>query len=96
MALLYDLPSFSDPLEFLSLLARKTGKLSKGGTANVHAAARSVLHDWNTYVRKSFIPIESSKSTVCCLQTVALCHCLPVENCYYCQNIYSTVEFHSY
>jgi nuclear GTP-binding protein len=33
---------------FLALVARVTGKLKKGGIPNTDAAARTVLHDWNT------------------------------------------------
>jgi nuclear GTP-binding protein len=46
---LYSIAKFNidDPLSFLSLVARSTGKLKKGGIPNVEAAARTVLHDWN-------------------------------------------------
>jgi nuclear GTP-binding protein len=47
---LYCIPKFKplDAMGFLALAARATGKLKKGGIPNTDAAARSVLHDWNT------------------------------------------------
>jgi nuclear GTP-binding protein len=47
---LYAIPKFksSDCVGFLALVARNTGKLKKGGIPNTDAAARIVLHDWNT------------------------------------------------
>lgn len=36
-----------DTVKFLSLVAKATGKLKKGGVPNIDAAARSILHDWN-------------------------------------------------
>ena len=47
---LYAIPKFksSDCIGFLALVARNTGKLKKGGIPNTDAAARIVLHDWNT------------------------------------------------
>lgn len=46
---LYSIPKFqqNDCLSFLSLVARSTGKLKKGGIPNIDAAAKSILHDWN-------------------------------------------------
>lgn len=47
---LYAIPKFksTDCVGFLALVARNTGKLKKGGIPNTDAAARIVLHDWNT------------------------------------------------
>lgn len=45
---LYCVPRFKDCASFLTLVARATGKLKKGGVPNTDAAARGVLHDWNT------------------------------------------------
>lgn len=45
---LYCIPRFKDAGSFLTLIARATGKLKKGGVPNTDAAARGVLHDWNT------------------------------------------------
>ena len=44
---LYSVEDFTSPLEFLTMLALVTGRLLKGGTPDVLAAARQVLTDWN-------------------------------------------------
>lgn len=44
----YKLQRFSTVEEFLRLVAEARGKLKKGGVVDVAAAARVVLHDWNT------------------------------------------------
>ena len=44
---LYDVATFSDATEFLTLLAVKRGHLRKGGSVDQSLAARQVLHDWN-------------------------------------------------
>ena len=43
----YCIPEFADVHEFLSHVARRHGRLRKGGVPDVDAAARVVLHDWN-------------------------------------------------
>jgi nuclear GTP-binding protein len=48
LILFYAIPDYSDTEEFLSHLARRTGKLKKGGIPNISAAASKVLLDWNT------------------------------------------------
>ena len=47
---LYAIPKFktADCMGFLALVAKNTGKLKKGGIPNTDAAARTVIHDWNT------------------------------------------------
>jgi nuclear GTP-binding protein len=46
---LYSIPRYKDDVtSFLALVAKATGKLKKGGLANTDAAARAVLHDWNS------------------------------------------------
>eukprot|EP01035_Chromulina_nebulosa_P021020 gene21020-27243_t len=47
---LYTIPKFKpkDSMAFLALVAKTTGKLKKGGIPNIDAAAKGVLHDWNT------------------------------------------------
>lgn len=47
---LYNIPRFpeGDAMAFLSLVAKNTGKLKKGGIPNTDMAARTVLHEWNT------------------------------------------------
>ena len=47
MQKIYGLPEFGSALEFLTMLALSTGKLLKGGTPDILAAARQVLTDWN-------------------------------------------------
>jgi len=44
---LYNLPVFSTPLEFLTMLALTTGRLGRGGVPDTAGAARVVLRDWN-------------------------------------------------
>ena len=47
---LYALPRFErgDTDMFLSLVSRRLGKVRPGGIPDKDAAARSILHDWNT------------------------------------------------
>lgn len=47
---LYNIPRFTDndATAFLSAVARAQGKLKKGGVPLLDAAAKTVLHDWNT------------------------------------------------
>ncbi|KAF9220629.1 P-loop containing nucleoside triphosphate hydrolase protein [Gyrodon lividus] len=44
---IYNLPEFSNTLEFLTMLALSSGRLLKGGTPDVLSAARQTLMDWN-------------------------------------------------
>ncbi|CDI81768.1 GTPase domain containing protein, putative [Eimeria praecox] len=43
---LYQLPSFSTPLEALQALAKRRGKLLKGGTPDIQAVAKMFLQEW--------------------------------------------------
>ncbi|VDK72686.1 unnamed protein product [Litomosoides sigmodontis] len=43
----YEIPEFKTCDEFLSYIARKGGRLKKGGRPDLNAAARKVLTDWN-------------------------------------------------
>ncbi|KEP53588.1 putative GTPase family protein [Rhizoctonia solani 123E] len=45
---LYTIPAFQNVTEFLVMIAMSRGRLTKGGAADVEAAGKSVLHDWNT------------------------------------------------
>ena len=45
----YCVADYKDVHEFLAHLARRLGKLKKGGVADVLAAGRTVLRDWNRY-----------------------------------------------
>uniref|UniRef100_A0A3B4BY00 CP-type G domain-containing protein n=2 Tax=Pygocentrus nattereri TaxID=42514 RepID=A0A3B4BY00_PYGNA len=42
----YGVPDFHTALEFLALLARRQGKLRKGGLPDIDKAAKSILMDW--------------------------------------------------
>ncbi|KAH9062562.1 P-loop containing nucleoside triphosphate hydrolase protein [Lactarius deliciosus] len=44
---IYNLPTFNTALEFLTMLALSTGRLLRGGTPDILAAAHQVLVDWN-------------------------------------------------
>ncbi|KAI0260599.1 P-loop containing nucleoside triphosphate hydrolase protein [Gloeopeniophorella convolvens] len=44
---IYDLPAYTSAIEFLTMLALSSGRLLKGGSPDVLAAARQVLADWN-------------------------------------------------
>nr|CAB3250089.1 guanine nucleotide-binding protein-like 3 homolog [Phallusia mammillata] len=48
MMMRYNITAYEDASEFLELLARRLGKLIKGGIPNTDAAAKSVLQDWNS------------------------------------------------
>ncbi|CAB3994657.1 guanine nucleotide-binding -like 3 homolog [Paramuricea clavata] len=43
----YRIPDYDDTQQFLGELAKKMGKLKKGGVPDVNAAAKAVLGDWN-------------------------------------------------
>ena len=45
---LYGISMYDSTADFLRQVAAKRGKLGKGGIPNREAAARCVLHDWNT------------------------------------------------
>lgn len=48
LLMLYQIPRFETADDFLNLVAKKTGKLGKGGVPHRVAAARTVLQDWNS------------------------------------------------
>jgi nuclear GTP-binding protein len=45
---MYEVATFADASEFLTLIAAKRGHLRKGGAADQDTAARAILHDWNS------------------------------------------------
>jgi nuclear GTP-binding protein len=47
LMMLYNIPKFESTGDFLVQIAQKKGKLKKGGIADLDAAARTVLNDWN-------------------------------------------------
>ncbi|KAH0628861.1 hypothetical protein JD844_010459 [Phrynosoma platyrhinos] len=44
----YGVPDFQDTMEFLAFLARRQGKLKKGGIPDHEKAAKAVLSDWTS------------------------------------------------
>ena len=54
----YGVPDFRSPLEFLALLARRQGKLKKGGLPDNDKAAKSVLMDWTTWVSVTSLGLQ--------------------------------------
>ncbi|XP_015522433.1 nucleolar GTP-binding protein 2 [Neodiprion lecontei] len=52
----YKLDEWSDHIDFLEKLARRTGKLLKGGEPDVAIAARMVLNDWQRGKLPFFVP----------------------------------------
>jgi len=42
----YELEGYKDGVEFLEMLCRKSGRLLKGGEADIDGAAKMVLNDW--------------------------------------------------
>ncbi|OSD02264.1 P-loop containing nucleoside triphosphate hydrolase protein [Trametes coccinea BRFM310] len=57
---LYNVEEFSSTLEFLTMVALTTGRLLKGGTPDILAAARQIIMDWN----HQKIPYFSTPPTV--------------------------------
>ena len=47
MKKIYNLPEIGPTITFLTMIALTTGRLLKGGTPDINAAARTVLMDWN-------------------------------------------------
>lgn len=61
----YRLPDFKSTDEFLSVLAKRFGKLKKYGIPDREAAARKLLHDWNSGTIKYYTqPPETSTAQV--------------------------------
>lgn len=56
----YRIPGFETVNEFLASIARKTGKLSKGGVPDVNAAAKIVLRDWNNGKIEYYTPVNGT------------------------------------
>jgi nuclear GTP-binding protein len=44
----YAIPDFTDLQSFLANIARRRGKLKRGGTPDLDSAAKIVLYDWVT------------------------------------------------
>ncbi|CEF67522.1 Guanine nucleotide-binding protein-like 3-like protein [Strongyloides ratti] len=43
----YKIPEFSTPVQFLDFIARRIGRIGKGGITDKTAAAKFVLHEWH-------------------------------------------------
>ena len=57
----YRIPNFNTVNEFLASVARKTGKLIKGGIPDTKAAAKIVLRDWNNGKIPYYTPVTGKK-----------------------------------
>ncbi|WKX94254.1 hypothetical protein Q1695_011479 [Nippostrongylus brasiliensis] len=60
----YSIPEFNSTEQFLALVARKLGRLKKGARPDTNAAAKHVLHEWNSGKLRYYTqpPEESSSS----------------------------------
>ena len=65
LQLFYRLPAFKDVNEFLALLAKRFGKMKKGGLLDIDSAARKVLNDWNIGKIKYFTSPPETQSLPC-------------------------------
>ncbi|KAH7642719.1 guanine nucleotide-binding protein-like 3 [Dermatophagoides farinae] len=62
---IYGLTEFNTVQEFLSLIAKRFGKIVKGGRLDLESSAKKVLHDWNCGKLKYYtIPPENMDSTI--------------------------------
>lgn len=60
----YNIPDFNTCEEFLALLARKIGRLKKGGRPDINAAAKKVLNDWNVGKLRYYTEPPETEGTV--------------------------------
>ncbi|OQR97226.1 guanine nucleotide-binding-like protein [Achlya hypogyna] len=60
---LYQVPAYTDTIEFLVHLAMAQGKLGKGGIPDRKAVARTVLQDWNRGKIPFYTPPPALKDT---------------------------------
>lgn len=56
----YGIQDWADPLEFMSKLARKGGRLLKGGEPDIPTIAKMILNDWIRGELPYFVPPPSS------------------------------------
>lgn len=61
----YGVPDFHTALEFLALLARRQGKLRKGGLPDTDKAAKSVLIDWTGWVKMRILEVWQMITNQC-------------------------------
>ena len=64
LMIFYQLTHFDTVNEFLSLVAKRFGKLLKGGILDLNSAAKKVLQDWNTGRIKYFTSPPESTTTI--------------------------------
>lgn len=61
----YRLTNFDTPKEFLGLVAKRFGKMLKGGILDLNSAAKKVLQDWNSGKIKYYtLPPDNASSTI--------------------------------
>ncbi|XP_034022859.1 guanine nucleotide-binding protein-like 3 isoform X2 [Thalassophryne amazonica] len=60
--MMYTMPDFRNPLEFLTLLAKKRGYLMKGGVLDMKQAATAFLSDWTGVKRRYYCNVPESQS----------------------------------
>ena len=56
LMMLYNIPAFENPTEFLVEVARSKGRLRKGGVPDLDGTARSILRDWTTGKIAYYVP----------------------------------------
>ncbi|XP_027198374.2 nucleostemin 1 [Dermatophagoides pteronyssinus] len=62
---IYGLTEFETVEEFLRLIAKRFGKINKGGRLNLESSAKKILQDWNAGKLKYYtIPPEELNSTI--------------------------------
>ena len=71
----YGVPDFHTPLEFLALLAKRQGKLKKGGLPDCDKAAKSVLIDWTGWVKQHYLDLEGTIYHTMSLLNISLSKC---------------------
>ncbi|KAK4316977.1 hypothetical protein Pmani_011915 [Petrolisthes manimaculis] len=59
----YRIPDFNNTDEFLARLARRLGKIKRGGIPDKESTARKVLHDWNCGLIKYYTEPPVVKNT---------------------------------
>lgn len=69
---LYLVADFETSTEFLSSLAKRYGKFKKGGVADVNAAAKILLDDWNRYLLVNIYFLETYFEEDICLNFIPI------------------------
>mmetsp|Transcript_36209 Transcript_36209/g.35816 ORF Transcript_36209/g.35816 Transcript_36209/m.35816 type:complete len:86 (-) Transcript_36209:33-290(-) len=58
----YRIPNFNTIHQFLAAVAKKTGKLSRGGVPDNKETAKLILRDWNHGRIPYFTPVPAKES----------------------------------